>query len=57
MVPFQGAYLMIFALMFVILAGNHALVCPISTMFDLTHLVYVPESPYCKLDFESRKPN
>ncbi|TFK37547.1 potassium transporter [Crucibulum laeve] len=25
MIPFQGAYLMIFALMFVILAGNHAL--------------------------------
>ncbi|KAK0189880.1 potassium transporter [Armillaria mellea] len=27
MVPFQTAYLMIFPLMFVILAGNHALVC------------------------------
>ncbi|KAJ7863239.1 potassium transporter [Mycena leptocephala] len=35
MVPFQGAYLMIFALMFVILAGNHALVCPISTILRL----------------------
>ncbi|KAL0952812.1 hypothetical protein HGRIS_007037 [Hohenbuehelia grisea] len=36
MVPFQSAYLMVFAIMFVILAGNHAL-----TTFYLVLCVYV----------------
>ncbi|KAJ6490216.1 potassium transporter [Mycena vitilis] len=44
MVPFQNAYLMIFALMFVILAGNHALPIFLRLIIWLWYKIVPPES-------------